>query len=119
MTLHIKRVYEKPTKADGFRVLIDRLWPRGIKKEAAEIDLWIKDIAPSDALRKWFGHKPIKRDEFKSRYFRELDQRPEWVSQLVAKATKHQVTLVYASKEEKFNNAVALKEYLEQHWSRH
>jgi len=72
MNLKIKRVYEKPSESDGFRVLVDRLWPRGIKKEKAGIDLWLKDIAPTNELRKWFGHKPEKWNDFKFRYFEEL-----------------------------------------------
>lgn len=113
MAVRIKRVYEAPAKEDGFRVLIDHLWPRGVKKEAAAIDEWLKDIAPSTDLRKWFSHDPNKWDEFRGRYFMELDKNRETVAKLAKKMKAETVTLVYASKEERFNNAVALKEYVE------
>lgn len=111
-TLRIKRVYEAPGKGDGFRVLVDRLWPRGVSKDQARVDLWLKEIAPSDALRKWFGHDPDKWDAFKRRYFKELDGKAEPVRTLRGQAAKGTVTLLYGAKEERFNNAVALKEYL-------
>ncbi len=113
MSIHIKRVYVAPAKEDGFRVLVDHLWPRGVKKEAAAIDEWLKAIAPSTELRKWFGHDPEKWEEFKRRYFSELDENRETVAQLAKKAKTEKVTLVFSAKEERFNNAVALKEYLE------
>ncbi len=113
MAIQIKRVYERPAKGDGFRVLIDHLWPRGMKKEEVAIDEWLKAIAPSTALRKWFSHDPEKWDEFKRRYFSELDENREAVAKLAEKAKTETVTLVFSSKEERFNNAVALKEYLE------
>jgi uncharacterized protein YeaO (DUF488 family) len=113
MSIHIKRVYEPPAKEDGFRVLIDHLWPRGIRKEAAAIDEWLKAVAPSTSLRKWFSHDPEKWEEFKRRYFFELDENREAVAKLAKKAKAETVTLVFSSKEEHFNNAVALKEYLE------
>jgi len=108
-----KRIYNKPSENDGFRILVDRLWPRGLKKAEAKIDLWLKDIAPSDALRKWFKHDPSKWDEFKRRYFKELDDNEKLIQLIMDKAGKEVVTLLYSSKEEKLNNAVALKEYLE------
>ncbi len=113
MSIHIKRVYEPPAEEDGIRVLVDHLWPRGIKKETAAIDDWLKDIAPSTELRKWFGHDPEKWEEFKRRYFSELDKNREAVAELAQKAKTETVTLVFSAKEERFNNAIALKEYLE------
>ncbi len=115
MSIRIKRVYEPPAVEDGFRVLIDHLWPRGVQKEAAAVDEWLKEIAPSTGLRKWFSHDPEKWKEFKRRYFSELDEKREAVAKLAEKAEMKTVTLVFSSKEERFNNAVALKEYLE-HW---
>jgi uncharacterized protein YeaO (DUF488 family) len=96
-----KRVYDKPSTKDGFRVLVDRLWPRGVKKEAAAIDLWYKDIAPSNDLRKWFGHNPAKWDEFKSRYFKELDKNREAVSLLVEKAVRGPLNFVVCRQRQK------------------
>jgi uncharacterized protein YeaO (DUF488 family) len=113
MSIHIKRVYEPSAKEDGFRVLIDHLWPRGIKKENAAIDEWLKVIAPSTDLRKWFNHEPEKWEEFKRRYFLELNENQETLEKLAEKARAGTLTLVFASREERFNNAVALKEYLE------
>lgn len=100
-----------PEKSDGFRILVDRLWPRGITKEKAKIDLWLKDVAPSDKLRKWFGHDPKKWNEFKKRYFAELTNNPA-VEQLKKYIIKGNVTLLYSAKDENHNNAVALKEFL-------
>ncbi len=113
MSIRIKRVYEPPAKADGFRVLVDHLWPRGVKKETAAIDEWLKDVSPSTDLRKWFSHDPEKWEEFKGRYFLELDKNREAVAKLAERTKAGTVTLVFSSKEERFNNAVALKEYLE------
>jgi uncharacterized protein YeaO (DUF488 family) len=112
MKLKIKRVYEKPQKDDGVRVLVDRLWPRGISKEEAKIELWLKNVAPGAELRKWFGHDPEKWNEFKKRYFHELDQEKEAVETLRASAQKGMVTLLFGAKDEKHNNAQALMEYL-------
>ncbi len=112
MAIQLKRAYEKPAKSDGFRVLIDRLWPRGVRKEDLKLDLWLKDLGPSTALRKWFGHDPEKWEEFRKRYFRELDSHPEEIRQLRAKMRDGPLTLVFGSKEERFNDATALKEYL-------
>ncbi len=112
MDIRLKRAYDPPAKNDGYRVLVDRLWPRGVKKEGAELDAWPKDIAPSDALRKEFHGQPEKWDAFKEKYEKELDQNRDAVNELLAKARKGRVTLVYASKDEDHNNAVALKEYL-------
>jgi uncharacterized protein YeaO (DUF488 family) len=113
MPISLKRAYEEPAKGDGYRVLIDGLWPRGVRKDGAGIDLWLKEVAPSSQLRKWFGHEHGKWDEFKRRYFRELDNNPEAVRQLSEIADRGKLTLVYGSREERFNNAAALKEYLE------
>jgi uncharacterized protein YeaO (DUF488 family) len=112
-TIKLKRAYEPPEKTDGARILVDRLWPRGVSKSSARIDLWPKDIAPSDALRKWFGHDPAKWSEFRKRYARELASQPQAVAQIKQVAEKGTVTLVYGAKDERHNNAVALKEYLE------
>ncbi len=110
--IKIKRVYEKPEKSDGLRILVDRLWPRGLSKEKSKVDLWLKDIAPSDELRKWFGHDPEKWDEFRRRYFKELKDKKDLVDLVIEKA-HGEVTLLYGTKEEKYNNAHALKEYIE------
>lgn len=111
--IQLKRAYEKPGRNDGQRVLVDRVWPRGVRKEDARIDDWAKELAPSTALRNWFGHDPEKWDEFKRRYFRELAGQPERVEDLRARADGHRLTLVFGAKDERHNNAVALKEYLE------
>lgn len=112
MNIRIKRVYEPSEASDGKRVLIDRLWPRGLTKEKAKVDLWLKDIAPSTTLRKWFGHDPTKWNEFKTRYHRELTENNESASKLVEQLKKGRVTLVYGAKDEEHNDAVVLKEYL-------
>src|SRR5512135_1018931 len=111
--IKIKRVYDKPSKDDGKRILIDWLWPRGLKKEDAQIDEWIKEIAPSNELRKWFNHDPNRWGEFKNRFFAELLGKREMVEGLINVARKDTVTLLFGSKEERFNNAVALKEYID------
>lgn len=111
MDIKIKRVYEKPSASDGKRILIDRLWPRGLSKAEAQVDLWLKEIAPSGELRKWFGHEPEKWDEFRKRYRAELDKNKDAVSQLKSAATG-KTTLLYAAKDTEHNNAVVLKEYL-------
>jgi uncharacterized protein YeaO (DUF488 family) len=110
MKIKIKRVYEKPDKDDGIRILVDRLWPRGLTKEKAGVDLWLKDIAPSTELRKWFGHDPEKWEEFRKRYHHELKWDEEQVSLLKDQMKKGMVTLVYGAKDEKHNQAVILKE---------
>ncbi|MEP7376847.1 MAG: DUF488 domain-containing protein [Chitinophagaceae bacterium] len=112
MELKIKRVYEKPAKGDGKRILVDRLWPRGLTKEKASIDLWLKDIAPTTELRKWFGHDPDKWKEFKKRYHQELKNNKEQVSILYEQLKKRVVTLVYGAKDEQHNEALVLKEWL-------
>ena len=113
MEIKIKRAYEVSSDNDGFRILVDRLWPRGISKDKAKVAFWPKELAPSTELRRWYGHDPEKWSEFKSRYFAELEGNPELVSELLAYASKGTVTFVYSSKEQRPNNAVALKEYIE------
>jgi len=112
MAISLKRAYEPPADEDGFRVLVDRLWPRGISKEAARLDFWAKEISPSNELRKWYGHDPEEWPEFKRRYFEELDNNMDEVINLVDMIAGQNVNLVYSSKA-KWNNALALKEYLE------
>ena len=112
--IKIKRAYEPPQKNDGLRILVDRLWPRGIKKEDASIDHWLKAVAPSTELRKWFGHDPEKWEGFQEKYKMELKENPEALDELKGLAKKHQLlTLVYAAKGEDHNNALVLKEILE------
>lgn len=109
----VKRVYDAPAKADGHRVLVDRVWPRGVSKETAAVDEWLKSVAPSTELRKWFGHDPDKWDEFRRRYFAELDAGPEGLDELLARAVAGPVTLVYSARDTDRNQAVALKQWLE------
>ena len=111
--IRVKRVYEPPDEEDGVRVLVDRLWPRGLSKERAKVDLWAKEIAPSEDLRKWFGHDPAKWKEFKRRYFEELRPKKGWIEAFLKGSAGKTTTLVYAARTDKFNNALALKEYLE------
>jgi uncharacterized protein YeaO (DUF488 family) len=111
--IRIKRVYEEPEEADGRRILVDRLWARGLSKEKAKVDMWIKEIAPSTDLRRWYGHDPDKWAEFKRRYTVELDAKPGIVEEIMKEVRAGVVTLLYSSKEEQLNNAVALKEYIE------
>ncbi len=110
--VRIRRIYDEPAAEDGKRILVDRLWPRGIAKEKARIDEWLKEIAPSDELRKWFGHDPARWDEFRERYRRELEAKAELLDQLRGLTKKGTVTLLFAAKDEEHNNAVALKEIL-------
>jgi len=113
MTIHVKRVYEVPSRADGKRILVDRLWPRGLSKEKANVRCWIKEIAPSTELRRWYAHDHQKWPEFKSRYFSELEANREALEVLLKDVSEGTVTLLYGSKEDRLNNAFALKEYLE------
>lgn len=113
MNVQLKRVYETPEAHDGFRVLVDRIWPRGLSKQKAALDLWLKDIAPSTQLRKWFAHDPAKWDGFKERYFKELDAMPGTVDEMRTLLRKPGVTLLYAAHDEERNQAVALLEYLD------
>jgi uncharacterized protein YeaO (DUF488 family) len=111
--LNLKRAYDPPARGDGFRVLVERLWPRGLKKEALSLDLWLKAIAPSPELRRWFGHDPAKWEEFCRRYWAELANQPAAVQLLRAKLREGPVTLIYSSREQEYNAAVALKKFLE------
>lgn len=113
ITIRIKRVYEEPEESDGCRVLVDRLWARGLSKEKAKVDIWVKEIAPSTELRRWYGHDPEKWPEFKLKYAAELEANPARVEELVAEVEAGTVTFLYSSKEDRLNNAVALKEYIE------
>ena len=110
--LRIKRVYEEASQSDGLRVLVDRVWPRGVTKQRAHVDLWLKSVAPTTALRKWFGHDPGKWDEFTRRYFEELDEGPSGLDQLLRQVSEGIVTLVYSARDTEHNQAVALEEYL-------
>jgi len=109
----MKRIYESASPKDGKRILVDRLWPRGIKKEEAKIDEWLKDIAPSDELRKWYSHDPSKWQEFKKRYEKELKDKSLMLNRIRNEAKTGTITLLYAAKDEEHNNAVVLKEILE------
>ncbi len=108
-----KRIYEPTDKEDGCRILVDRLWPRGITKEKAKIDLWLKEIAPSDELRKWFGHDPAKWEKFQIQYAKELETKTDLIKQIQREAKKGKVTLLYSAKDKEHNNAVALSAFLE------
>lgn len=110
----VKRVYDPVSDDDGRRILVDRLWPRGIKKENADIDEWLKDVAPSDELRKWFSHDPSKWQDFKKKYISELKQRPDTIGRFRKEARKGTLTLLFAAKDIEHNNAVVLKEVIEQ-----
>jgi uncharacterized protein YeaO (DUF488 family) len=110
----VKRVYEPFDTRDGTRFLVERLWPRGMKKDSLRIDGWLKDVAPSGALRRWFGHDPAKWDEFRRRYTAELDRQPETWQPVLEAAQADDVTLLYSTHDTVHNNAVALKAYLEQ-----
>jgi uncharacterized protein YeaO (DUF488 family) len=115
LTISIARIYDiskHNSQRGDYRILVDRLWPRGIKKDDVKLDLWLKDIAPSSDLRKWFGHEIKKWEKFKILYFKELDKNQEIVNQLRAKAKDNSVIFLYGAKNENFNHAVALKEYL-------
>lgn len=111
--IQLKRVYEPAGKNDGARILVERLWPRGIKKENLKLDDWLKDVAPSPELRKWFAHDPVKWPEFQKRYYGELKEHPEAWRPLVSNARRGRVTLLYSSHDAEHNNAVALKKFIE------
>jgi uncharacterized protein YeaO (DUF488 family) len=112
--IKIKRIYDTVSEDDGKRILVDRLWPRGLKKDEAKIDEWLKEIAPSDGLRKWFSHDPSKWQEFKNRYKKELKSKSEIIEKLRIEAKKGQVTLLFSAKDVEHNNAVVLKEVIAQ-----
>jgi uncharacterized protein YeaO (DUF488 family) len=111
--IRLKRVYQEPEREDGLRVLVERLWPRGLKKEQVAVDLWLKEVAPSPQLRTWFGHDPAKWEEFCRRYRSELENQPAPVNILKEKSREGTVTLVYATRDERHNAALALKIFLE------
>jgi uncharacterized protein YeaO (DUF488 family) len=110
-----KRVYETPDPGDGTRLLVERLWPRGMRREAVAMDGWPKEVAPSDALRRWFAHDPAKWEEFGRRYAAELDRDPEAWRPILEAARRDAITLLYSARDTAHNNAVALKQYLERH----
>jgi len=110
--IKVERIYSASNDDGGLRILVERLWPRGFTKERANLGMWMKNIAPSDALRKWFNHEPVKWEEFKRKYYEELDNNPE-TKKLEEICRKNDVIFLFSSKEEKMNNAVALKEYIE------
>ena len=113
--IQTKRIYDKPDPSDGHRILIDRLWPRGLSKAVAKIDFWAKAVAPSNELRRWYHHEPAEWDEFRRRYFAELDANAAGLAELRSQLGSGTVTLLYGSRETRFNNATALREYLEAH----
>jgi uncharacterized protein YeaO (DUF488 family) len=113
MNIKIKRVYEQPDRKDGERILVDRLWPRGLTKEKAGVDLWLKEIAPSTELRKWFAHDPEKWKSFRGRYETEIRHKEDLIKVLKQKAREGMITLIYAARDEKHNEALVLKQFLE------
>lgn len=112
MKILIKRIYDPAAGSDGFRVLVDRLWPRGISKETAKLDLWVPDLGPSTALRQWFNHHPARWTEFQCRYHTELKKRTDLLEAIVEQSQVSTVTLIYSAKDERHNQAVALRDYL-------
>jgi len=112
--IHVKRIYEEPNRSDGFRVLVDRLWPRGISKEKAALDLWMKTVAPSTELRQWFGHDPKRWKEFAKRYRTELLEHTSELAELRSRARKGRLTLLFGARDSEHNEAIVLKEALEQ-----
>lgn len=113
MNIKLKRAYEQPEQDDGTRILVDRLWPRGLTKQKAAVDLWLKEVAPSTELRKWFGHDPKKWRSFRSRYQRELRRHPDPLQLLQSKAKEGVVTLIYCARDQEHNEAGILKQLLE------
>ena len=113
MKLQLKRVYDPPAANDGMRILVDRLWPRGLSKAEAKIDFWAREVAPSNELRRWYQHEQEKWSEFQRKYFAELQNHPKAVQELIAKIGNENTTLLFSSKETNLNNAVVLKDYLE------
>ena len=111
--IQLKRAYEKPSRRDGVRILVDRLWPRGVSKDEARIALWLKDIVPSTALRKWFAHDPAKWHTFRRRYFNELKKHPEEIAEITRRADRGTVCLVFAAKDKEHSHALAVKQFLE------
>jgi uncharacterized protein YeaO (DUF488 family) len=114
LKIKIERIYDNPEGDNSFRILVDRLWPRGLSKDKVKIDLWQKDIAPSDSLRKWFAHDENKWNDFRRKYFIELDKKNNLVNTIIKQSkVQDSITLLYGTKEHRFNNAAALKEYLQ------
>lgn len=113
MPFMMKRVYDDPGADDGARILVERLWPRGVSKDRARLDAWLKEVAPSSTLRHWFGHDPERWEEFRRRYWAELEEKPEAVATLLEAGERGRVTLVYASRDEAHSCVAALKEFLE------
>lgn len=111
--IRVKRAYETPASEDGKRFLVDRLWPRGVKREGLVLEGWLREVAPSDELRHWYGHDPLKWEEFQRRYAAELDEKPEVWKPLLDAAKRGDITLLYSTRETQYNNAVALQEYLQ------
>lgn len=111
--IQLKRAYDPPASEDGSRFLVDRLWPRGARREHLKLEAWLKDVAPGDDLRRWFGHDPAKWEAFRQRYFAELDDKPEAWQPILEAAREGDITLVYSARDTEHNNAVALKAYLE------
>ena len=118
MLIRTKRIYEEPARSDGRRILIDRLWPRGLSKDNARVDFWARSVAPSNQLRRWYRPDPAKWNEFRRRYFAELDANPAGLAELRARLGRGTLTLLFGSKERRLNNATALCEYLESASSR-
>ncbi len=113
--IRLRLVYDPPSPGEGTRFLVDRLWPRGLSKETLKMDAWLKEVAPGDALRRWFGHDPVKWAEFQRRYFAELDSAPAGLQTIREAERKGTMTLLFAARDAEHNNAVALKAYLEYH----
>jgi len=111
--IKLKRAYEKPARDDGERILVERLWPRGLTKLKAKVDLWLKDVAPSAELRKWFGHDPERWDEFRRRYQKELRSKEDLIKLLKRKGKAGTITLIYAARDEEHNGALVLKQFLQ------
>jgi uncharacterized protein YeaO (DUF488 family) len=111
--IKVKRVYDEVESDDGKRFLVERLWPRGIKRESMKLDDWLKDVAPSTELRKWFGHEPEKWEEFKKRYLTELEDKKRYVEVILNAAKNGNVTLLYSAKDKAYNGAIVLKDYIE------
>lgn len=112
MRIQVKRVYEPTATSDGFRVLVDRLWPRGISREAAKLDLWLPDLGPSTSLRKWFNHDPARWSEFQRRYHAELKKKKALLATITEQAKTRPVTLLYSAKDEQHNQAITLRSFL-------
>ncbi len=115
LTIKTKRAYDARARSDGCRILVDRIWPRGVSKNDAALEAWVKDVSPSTALRKWFGHDPSKWTSFKKKYFSELKENQDAIDLVLAACSGSTLTLVFGAKDAEHNNAIALKEYIEQH----